>query len=65
MVDIPIEDLYDKTGSVFKLVILASKRTLELTNGSPPRVEISKSIKPSIIALHEIAAGKVKFTLDG
>jgi len=64
MIDIPIEDLYEKTGSVFKLVILASKRTLELSNGSPARVEISKHIKPSIIALHEIAAGKVEFTLQ-
>jgi len=53
-----MENLLDKTGSVYKLVILASKRALELNEGSPKLVE-SDSKKVSIIALEEIRDGKI------
>lgn len=53
-----MENLLDKTGSVYKLVILASKRALELNEGSPKLVE-TDSKKVSTIALDEIRAGKI------
>ena len=53
-----MENLLDKTGSVYKPVILASKRALELNEGSPKLVE-SDSKKVSIIALEEIRNGKI------
>jgi DNA-directed RNA polymerase omega subunit len=60
MTYIPLEQLLDKTeSSVYKLVITASKRALELAEGQPKLVEALASIKPSTIALGEIAAGKV------
>ena len=58
---IPIEQLLDKAdNSVYKLVILAAKRTLEIAEGQPKLVAINSSLKPSSIALEEIARGKVK-----
>ncbi|MFC1657797.1 DNA-directed RNA polymerase subunit omega [Candidatus Omnitrophota bacterium] len=57
---IPIEQLLDKTdNSIYKLVILAAKRTLEIAEGKPRLVEGNSSLKPSSVALAEIAEGKV------
>ena len=55
-----LEKLMEKAGgSMYKLVLLAAKRALELSNGSPKLVETSLKEKPSMIALREIAEGKV------
>ena len=55
------EKLLDKSlGSIFKLVILASKRALEIAEGQPKLVSDDASVKPSTVALHEIAAGKIE-----
>lgn len=54
------ENLLDKScGSIYKLVILASKRALEIAEGQPKLVNMPGFEKPSTIALYEIAAGKV------
>jgi DNA-directed RNA polymerase subunit omega len=52
------EELLDKTNSIYKLVILASKRALELNEGSPKLVE-TESKKASTVALEEIKSGKI------
>jgi DNA-directed RNA polymerase omega subunit len=55
------ERLLDKSmGSIYKLVILASKRALEIAEGQPKLVADDTSVKPSTVALHEIAAGRVE-----
>jgi DNA-directed RNA polymerase omega subunit len=55
------EKLLDKSlGSIYKLVILASKRALEIAEGQPKLVDDDASVKPSTVALHEIAAGKIE-----
>lgn len=60
MTYVSIENLLDKTnGSIYKLVILASKRALEIAEGQPKLVEANASLKPSAIALMEIASAKV------
>ncbi len=52
--------LLDKScDSVYKLVILASKRALEIAEGQPKLVQMSSSAKPSTIALQEVSQGKV------
>ena len=57
---IPIEQLLDKANnSMYKLVMLAAKRTLEIAEGQPKLVSGNFSLKPSSIALAEIAEGKV------
>ncbi len=59
MTDISVEKLLDKSeNSVYKLVILTSHRALEIAEGSPKLIKDNFS-KPSTIALHEIAEGKV------
>lgn len=55
------EKLLDKSmGSIYKLVILASKRALEIAEGQPKLVADDASVKPSTVALHEIEAGKIE-----
>ena len=57
---VPLEKLFDKTGSIYKLVVLASRRALELNDGSPRLVDgMDLKLKPPLVALEEIAAGKV------
>jgi len=55
------EKLLDKSmGSIYKLVILASKRALEIAEGQPRLVSDELSAKPSTVALHEIEQGKIE-----
>jgi len=63
MVYVPFEDLMKKTGSVYKLVILAARRASELSEGAPKLVD-SESKKTSTIALEEIAKGKVSYKVS-
>ena len=57
---IPMEKLLEKGGSVYKLVIVAAKRALELSEGSPKLVTGNSSKeKPALVALREIAEGKI------
>jgi DNA-directed RNA polymerase omega subunit len=59
---IPLEKLLEKAdGSIYKLVIITSKRALEIAEGQPKLVEKTTSHKPSMIALDEIIAGKVQY----
>ncbi len=46
--------------SIYKLVNLAAKRALEIAEGQPKLVADSAAVKPSTVALHEIADGKVQ-----
>jgi len=60
MYSIPMEELLNKTGSVYKLVIVASKRAIELNSGAGKLIEASPFLKLSTLALEEIRQGKVK-----
>ncbi len=57
----PIEELLPKSGySIYKLVRLATKRSLELADGSASLINgVSADAKTPTIALDEIRAGKV------
>jgi len=60
MTYVPLEKLLDKSeGSIYKLVILASKRALEIAEGQPKLVEAGATVKPSTVALYEIAEDRV------
>jgi DNA-directed RNA polymerase omega subunit len=59
---VALESLIDKTGySIYKLVILAAKRALEIAEGQPKLVDVSSALKPSTIALFEIAGGAIQY----
>jgi DNA-directed RNA polymerase omega subunit len=59
---VELEKLLDKSGgSLYKLVVLASKRALDLAEGKPRlAAQVNPNTKPSIIALQEIAEGLVR-----
>lgn len=57
MARITVEDCLEKLENRFELVMLASKRTKQLLKGSAPLVKCDN--KDGVIALREIAAGKV------
>ena len=60
MGNVPLEKLVDKSFySVYKLVIMASKRALEIAEGQPKLVAVAASVKPSTVALMEISEGKI------
>lgn len=60
MAYVPLEKMLDKTEhSIYKLVILASRRALEIAEGQPKLVDAPASFKPSTVAMLEIAEGKV------
>jgi DNA-directed RNA polymerase subunit omega len=58
MARITVEDCIDKVGNRFDLVLLATKRARQITRGATPLVEIEND-KPTVIALREIAEGKI------
>ncbi len=61
---VPLETMLDKMGgSIYKLVNLASRRALEIAEGQPKLVEVNASVKPSTVALYEIAQGKVTYKI--
>ena len=64
MARITVEDCIEKVGNRFELVLLATKRARQITRGATPLVDMEND-KPTVIALREIAAGKINpATLD-
>ena len=62
MARITVEDCLEKIDNMFDLVLLASKRSRQLANGAEARVEWEND-KPTVVALREIAEGKVTLEL--
>ena len=60
MARVTVEDCLDGLDNRFALVLLATGRTRQLMKGSSPMVDNQKN-KESVLALREIAAGKVLF----
>ncbi len=54
------DDLKDKVDSKFRLVIIAAKRTRQVNQGARPLVQ-RKTVKPTYIALDELAAGRLEY----
>ena len=53
----------EKQGSIYKLVVLASRRALELGSGSQKLVDTPANTKLTTIALKEIMEDKVSYRL--
>jgi DNA-directed RNA polymerase subunit omega len=58
MARITVDDCMKQISNRFELTLAATYRARQLTNGATPQVEPDKD-KPTVIALREIAAGKV------
>ena len=58
----PIENLLPKSGgSIYRLVRMAAKRALELSEGKPPLVKNANLDKVTTTALDEIVQGKIGY----
>jgi len=62
MARVTVEDCLEKVDNRFLLVMLSSKRVKQLFKGSRPLID-NKGNKNVVIALREIAAGKVGYEL--
>jgi DNA-directed RNA polymerase subunit omega len=58
MARITIEDCLDKIPNRFELTLAATNRARQISAGSAPLLEPDRD-KPTVIALREVAAGKV------
>ena len=58
MARITVEDCLENAESRFDLVLMAARRARQLSLGRAPLVE-AENDKPTVIALREIAAGKI------
>jgi len=58
MARLTVEDCLEKVDNRFNLVLLASKRAHQLAMGAAPLVPAGKD-KPTVVALREIAEGKI------
>ena len=62
MARITVEDCLNVVENRFELVLMASKRARQLATGVEPTLDNSEhQDKPTVMALREIATGKVKF----
>jgi len=59
MARITVEDCLRNVESRFQLVILAARRAKMIMKGAHPLIEADN--RPIVMALREVAAGKVKF----
>lgn len=61
MARITVEDCLKRIPNRFQLTLAATYRARQLTVGSTPQIDIDPSDKdkPTVVALREIAAGKV------
>ncbi|MBU6145170.1 MAG: DNA-directed RNA polymerase subunit omega [Paenibacillaceae bacterium] len=59
-----IDELIEKTGSKYMLVVAASRRARMLREGIRPRIDNPQSAKPIGCALEEIYRDEVQFAAD-
>ena len=62
MARITVEDCLHNIDNLFDLVLLSAKRARQLANGADARVDWEND-KPTVVALREIADGKVTMDL--
>ena len=58
MARVTVEDCLDNVDNRFQLVLVASKRARQISNGQDPLVPLEND-KPTVLALREIAEGLV------
>jgi DNA-directed RNA polymerase subunit omega len=63
MARVTVEDCLEKVENRFLLVMLGAKRVKQLFKGSKPLIENKGNNKNVVIALREIAAGKLGYEL--
>jgi DNA-directed RNA polymerase subunit omega len=63
MARVTVEDCLKEVNNRFLLVMLASKRVKQLYKGSKPVIENKSNNKNVVLALREVAAGKIQYEM--
>lgn len=63
MARITVEDCLGNIGNRFELSLAAAMRARQLVAGHQPLVDAAKRDKPVVVALREIAAGRIDRTV--
>jgi DNA-directed RNA polymerase subunit omega len=63
MARVTVEDCLKQVNNRFLLVMLASKRVKQLYKGSKPVIENKSNNKNVVLALREVAAGKIQYEM--
>lgn len=63
MARVTVEDCLKQVENRFLLVMLSSKRVKQLYKGSNPLIENKSNNKNVVLALREVAAGKLQYEL--
>jgi len=61
MQNVTMENLFKRTGSIYKLTVLTCLRAIELGEGAAKLIEGGGNEKFINIALEEIASGKISY----
>jgi DNA-directed RNA polymerase subunit omega len=64
MARVTVEDCLDKVDNRFLLVMLSAKRVKQLYKGARPLIENKSGNKNVVLALREIAAGRVSYEIQ-
>lgn len=63
MARITVEDCLQQVPNRFLLVMVSAKRTKQLFKGAQPLIENKANNRKVVLALREIAAGKIEYEL--
>lgn len=63
MARITVEDCLQEVPNRFLLVMVAAKRTKQLFKGAQPLIENKANNRKVVLALREVAAGRVEYEL--
>ncbi|MBU4377292.1 MAG: DNA-directed RNA polymerase subunit omega [Candidatus Omnitrophica bacterium] len=58
---VPLEDLLKKVDSIYRLVLMASRRAVEISDTGQKLVDISPRLKATTVALEEVRQGKISY----
>ncbi|TCS43952.1 DNA-directed RNA polymerase subunit omega [Reinekea marinisedimentorum] len=63
MARVTVEDCLDKVDNRFELIMVASKRARQIANDGAEMMVEEDNDKPTVIALREIAEGKINASI--
>ena len=63
MARVTVEDCLDKVANRFELIMVASKRARQISNDGADALVAEDNDKPTVIALREIAEGKINASI--
>ncbi|KIH76769.1 DNA-directed RNA polymerase subunit omega [Geoalkalibacter ferrihydriticus] len=65
MARVTVEDCLVQIPNRFLLTMVAAKRTKQLYKGGSPLIENKQNNKKTVLALREVAAGRIEYDLPG